>query len=155
VVRVPLYTSKGPRFDSRRYQIFWEVVDLERSPLSLVSTNEELLRSNSSDSGLQSRKYGRGDSLRWPRDTSYPQKLALTSPTSGGRLVGRARSRTEATGFSLKFKFIATTFLSLSRSYEGGITLNFTITLISNVSAAKMTVLLILRSLKLQIYCRF
>jgi hypothetical protein len=31
-------------FDSRRYQIFWEVVGLERSPLSLVGTIEELLR---------------------------------------------------------------------------------------------------------------
>jgi hypothetical protein len=30
---------------------------------------------------------GRGDPLRWPRDTLYPQKLALTS---GGRLVGRS-----------------------------------------------------------------
>jgi hypothetical protein len=30
-------------FDSRRYQIFWEVVGLERGPLSLVSTTEELL----------------------------------------------------------------------------------------------------------------
>jgi hypothetical protein len=31
------------RYDSRRYQIFWEVVCLERGPLSLVSTTEELL----------------------------------------------------------------------------------------------------------------
>jgi hypothetical protein len=30
-------------FDSRRYQIFWEVVGLERGALSLVSTIEELL----------------------------------------------------------------------------------------------------------------
>jgi hypothetical protein len=30
-------------FDSRRYQIFWEVVGLERGQLSLVSTTEELL----------------------------------------------------------------------------------------------------------------
>jgi hypothetical protein len=30
-------------FDSQRYQIFWEVVGLERGPLSLVSTTEELL----------------------------------------------------------------------------------------------------------------
>jgi hypothetical protein len=27
----------------------------------------------------------------------YPQKLALTSPTSGGRSVGKVRSRTKAT----------------------------------------------------------
>jgi hypothetical protein len=30
-------------FDSQRYQIFWEVVGLERGPLTLVSTTEELL----------------------------------------------------------------------------------------------------------------
>jgi hypothetical protein len=30
-------------FDSRGYQIFWEVVGLERGPLNLVSTIEELL----------------------------------------------------------------------------------------------------------------
>jgi hypothetical protein len=31
----------------------------------------------------------------------YPQKLALTSPTSGGRMVGIVRTRTQATEFSL------------------------------------------------------
>jgi hypothetical protein len=30
-------------FDSRPYQIFWEVVGLERGPLSLASTIEKLL----------------------------------------------------------------------------------------------------------------
>ena len=30
----------------------------------------------------------------------YPQKLALTSPTGGGRSVGIVRSRTQATEFS-------------------------------------------------------
>jgi hypothetical protein len=34
---------QGSGFDSRRYHIFWEVVGLERGPLSLVSTIEELL----------------------------------------------------------------------------------------------------------------
>jgi hypothetical protein len=32
-----------PGFDYRHYQIFWEVVDLERGLLSLVSTTEEQL----------------------------------------------------------------------------------------------------------------
>jgi hypothetical protein len=41
-------------FDSRRYQIFWEVVGLERGPLSLVSAIEELLGRKSSGSGLES-----------------------------------------------------------------------------------------------------
>jgi hypothetical protein len=42
VVRVPGYRSRGPRFDSRRYQIFWEVLGLERGPLSLVRITENL-----------------------------------------------------------------------------------------------------------------
>jgi len=33
----------------------------------------------------------------------YPQKLAPTSPTGGGRSVGMVRSRTKATEFSLVF----------------------------------------------------
>jgi hypothetical protein len=44
---------------------------------------------------------GRGNPLRWPRDTLYPQKLALTSPTCGGRSVSVVRLRTKATEFSL------------------------------------------------------
>jgi hypothetical protein len=50
-------------FDSRRYQIFWEVLGKERSPLSLVSTTEELLGRNSSGSGLENRDYGRRGSV--------------------------------------------------------------------------------------------
>jgi hypothetical protein len=72
---------------------------LERGPLSLVSTTEELLkRKKISGSGLESREYGRRDPSRWPRGT-YPQKLALTSPTSGGRSVGIVRPRTQTTEF--------------------------------------------------------
>jgi hypothetical protein len=37
-------------FDSQRYQIFWEVVGLERGPLSLASGIEELLGRKSSGS---------------------------------------------------------------------------------------------------------
>jgi hypothetical protein len=40
--------------------------------------------------------------LRWPRDTIYPQKLALTSPTNGGRLVGIVRLRTKPTEFYMR-----------------------------------------------------
>jgi hypothetical protein len=87
-------------FDFRRYQIFWEVVGLERGPVSFVRTIEELLERKSSGSGLENREYGHRDPSRWPRGTLYPQKLALTSPTSGGRSVGIVRSRTQATEFS-------------------------------------------------------
>jgi hypothetical protein len=84
---------------SRRYQFFWEVVGLERDPLSLVSTTEELLGRKSSGSGLENRDYGRRDPSCWPRGNFYPQMLALTSPTSGGCSVGIVRSRTQATEF--------------------------------------------------------
>jgi hypothetical protein len=43
VVRVSGYRARGPEFDSPPYQIFGEVRGLERGPLSLVRTNEELL----------------------------------------------------------------------------------------------------------------
>jgi hypothetical protein len=89
------------RSDSRRDQIFWEVVGLERGPLSLLSTIEELLGRNNSGFGLENREYDRGDQLRWPRDTLYPQKLTLTSPTSGGRSIGIVRLRLKATEFFL------------------------------------------------------
>jgi hypothetical protein len=49
--------------------------------------------------GLESWEYGRRDPSRWPHSTLYPLKLALTSPTSGGRSVGIVRSRTQATEF--------------------------------------------------------
>jgi hypothetical protein len=61
VVRVPGYRSRGPGFDSRRFQIFWEVVGLERGPLSLVRIIEELLQWKSSGSGSRKprlRKWG-------------------------------------------------------------------------------------------------
>jgi hypothetical protein len=45
-------------FNSRRYQISWVVMDLERGPLKLVSTIEELLQRKSSGSGLETREYG-------------------------------------------------------------------------------------------------
>jgi hypothetical protein len=43
-ISLPSLWSSGQRsgFDSRRYRILWEVVPLERGPLSLVNTVEEL-----------------------------------------------------------------------------------------------------------------
>jgi hypothetical protein len=84
-------------FDSRHYQIFWEVMGLEQGSLSLVSTIEELLENKSTCPGLENREYGRNDPPRWPRDTLYPQKLALSSLTNGGLSVGIVRSRTQTT----------------------------------------------------------
>jgi hypothetical protein len=62
-------------FSSRRYQIFWEIVDLERGPLSLVSTIEELLGRKNGGPGLEIRDYGRRDPSRWPLGTIYPQEV--------------------------------------------------------------------------------
>jgi hypothetical protein len=55
-------------------------------------------------------EYGRKDPLRWPRDTLYPQKLALTSQASDGRSVGIVRSWTKATEFFL-FCVVLSSFL--------------------------------------------
>ena len=43
VIRVSGYRYRGPGFDPRRYRIFWVVVGLERGPLSLVRSIQELL----------------------------------------------------------------------------------------------------------------
>jgi hypothetical protein len=54
--------------DSQRCQIFLVVVvvvvGLEKGPLSLVSTTEELLERKSSGSGLESLEYGRREPSR-------------------------------------------------------------------------------------------
>jgi hypothetical protein len=92
-------------FDSQFYQIFWEVVGLERGPLSLVSATEELLGRKSSGSGPGSRECGHRDPSCWPRGTLYLLKLTVASPRSGGRSVGIIRSRTQATGF-VSFRFV-------------------------------------------------
>jgi hypothetical protein len=74
-------------------------VGLERDPLSLVSTIEELLGRKISGSDLENRDYGRRDPLRRPRGTFYPQKLAISSPTSDGRSASIVHSRTQATKY--------------------------------------------------------
>jgi hypothetical protein len=53
VVRVSGYRSRGPGFDSRRFQIFWEAEGLERGSLSLLRTTEELFGRKSSGSGVE------------------------------------------------------------------------------------------------------
>jgi hypothetical protein len=72
---------------------------LEQVSRSLMSTIEELFEGKSSGSGQENRDYGRRDLPRWPRGTLYPQKLALTSPTSGSHSIGIVRSRTQVTEF--------------------------------------------------------
>jgi hypothetical protein len=56
-----------------------------------------VLRSSGSGTGsTQTREICHAD---WPRGILYPQKLALTAPTSGGRSVGIVLWRTNATEF--------------------------------------------------------
>jgi hypothetical protein len=76
-------------------------VGLERGPLSLVSTIEELLGRKNSGCGPENRDYGRKGSVTLTIWHPLSAKLALTSPTSGGRSVGIVRSRTQATEFFL------------------------------------------------------
>jgi hypothetical protein len=69
---------------------------LERSAFSLVNSTDELPERKSSGCGLESQEYGLRDA---DHVALYPQKLSLTSPTSGGRPVGIVRSRTQTTEF--------------------------------------------------------
>jgi hypothetical protein len=54
-------------------------VGLERGPLSLVSTIEELLERKSSGSDLEIREYGHRDPSCWPRDTPLYAKNVGTN----------------------------------------------------------------------------
>jgi hypothetical protein len=100
------------RYDSRRYQIFWEAVGLERGPLSLESTIEELLGRNSSGSGVESREYGCRDMSRWPRGTLCLHKLALNSTTSGGRSVDIVGLSTQTMEFVCLLFFIHACYMT-------------------------------------------
>jgi hypothetical protein len=74
-------------------------VGLERGPLGLVSTTEELLDRKVAAPVLKTEitvlRIRRADYAT----SLYPQKLALTSPTGSGRSVSIVRSRTQATEF--------------------------------------------------------
>jgi hypothetical protein len=113
-------------FDYRHYQIFWEVVGLERGPLSFVSKTEELLGRKSRGSGLENRDYSRRDTSRWPRDTPLSSK-AGTSFADKRHSVGIVRSRTKATELFLLLIILLLLLLLLLLSYEYTIVTNLQI----------------------------
>jgi hypothetical protein len=69
-------------------------VGLERDPLNLVSTIEELLERKSRVFCLETYIAAVGIRRADHLTPLYPQNLALTLPTNGGRSVGIVRSRT-------------------------------------------------------------
>jgi hypothetical protein len=75
-----------------------------------VWVQRSYLERKSSGSGLENREYGHMDPLCSPRNTLYPQKLALTSPTSNGL------SRAQAT----EFLFMNTGNMLANAIYESG-----------------------------------
>jgi hypothetical protein len=78
-------------FDSQIYQIFWEVAGLERAPLSLLSTTEELSERKNSGSGLETQITAVGDRPRWLRDIRLSTK-AGTNFADKRWLLGRYSS---------------------------------------------------------------
>jgi hypothetical protein len=79
--------------------VLWAAVGLERGPLSLVNNLTSYLEETLAVPGLENRSYDRRDSLRWPRNTLSPLKLALASLTGGDRSIGIVRLRTKTTEF--------------------------------------------------------
>jgi hypothetical protein len=82
-------------------------VGLERGPLSLesiVRSIEELIERKSISSRSRKQRLMAVETRCADHVTPlYPQKLAITPPTGGGRSVGIIRSRTKATEFVCLF----------------------------------------------------
>jgi hypothetical protein len=78
-----------------------------------MSTIEELLQRKNSGSGLENRDYGIGIRRADYATSLCPQKLALTSPTSGGRSVGIVRSRSKVTELLLLLSLLTNRSLKM------------------------------------------
>jgi hypothetical protein len=77
-----------------------KLVGLERGPLSLVCTTEELLDKKVAAPVQKTEDTAVGIRHADHVAPSIRKKLAITSPTSGGRSVGIVRSRTQTMEFS-------------------------------------------------------
>jgi hypothetical protein len=73
VFRVPGYRSRGP--GSIPALPYFLRSSLQRGPLSLVSTIEEILGRKRIGSGLENQEYGDRNPSHRPRRTLYPQKV--------------------------------------------------------------------------------
>jgi hypothetical protein len=100
VVRVLGYRSGGP--GSIPSTTREKVVGLERGPISLVSTTEDLLDRKVAAPVYKIENTAVGIRHADHVAPSSRKKLAITSPTSGGRSVGTVRSRTQ----TMEFRFL-------------------------------------------------
>jgi hypothetical protein len=112
-----LRTAECSMFQYRMWINRWREIRITLSvnnsePYFNLSTNFHFYEVN--------REYGRGDPLRWPRDTLYPQKLAQTSLTSGGHSFGILRLRTKTTEF-LRIIAVSTDNFRVLKDYLGKI----------------------------------
>jgi hypothetical protein len=100
VVRVLGYRSRGT--GSIPGTTRKKVVGLERGPLSLVSTTEELLGRKVAAPVYKTDNTAVGIRHADHVASYFRKKLAITSPTSGGRSVGIVRSWTQTMEFSFR-----------------------------------------------------
>jgi hypothetical protein len=102
VVRVLGYRSGGPGSIPGTTRIK-KVVGLERGPLSLVSTTEELLDRKVAAPVYKTENTAVGIRHADHVTPSIRKKLAITLPTSGGRSVGIVRSRSQIMEFNFLY----------------------------------------------------
>jgi hypothetical protein len=73
IFRIQLHVTATVRSSIQNVYLFMDYITTH----NLRSYLEEIVAAP----GLENRSYGRRDSLRWPRETLYPLKLALASLT--------------------------------------------------------------------------